>query len=168
MLVLRANQLRYLTEMYQFSDISQERQHQNCDSACVSSPNEYKSWLPSSLSFLIILLPKCPFCIVAYTSSMAMCGASPLVSHHTDWGAWVALFLGSVILYSIYRNRRGPGTAFAVAMAFVGLLLVTIGVFVADAFVCYYLGSIVLLLAAFFNGSGFRFINMLFSYKVRK
>ncbi len=147
--------------MHHSSVISQERQPQSCNSACASSPKGVNStsWLPSSLSFLIILLPKCPFCIVAYTSSMAMCGVSPLVSHHTDWGAWAALFLGVAVTYSIYRNYRGRGTASALMLAFVGLLLVTIGVFVADVFVCYYIGSAMLLLAAFYNGSGFRFFH---------
>jgi hypothetical protein len=154
----------FLNHLSMSGSISANKHAQKCGSSCAKEKVLPFSWLPSSLSFLIILLPKCPFCIVAYTSSMAICGASPLVSHHTDWGAWFALFLGMVITFSIYRNYRGLGTTLALLVALLGLLFVGIGVFVADAFVYYYVGSIVLLLAAFFNGSGFRFISKFFTY----
>ena len=135
-----------------------------CQSACqTTSPApkrvSFNTSLPSSLSFLLILLPKCPFCLVAYSSSLAMCGISPLVSHHTDWGAWAAFVLGGAVLYGIYRNYRGTSTIKALMAALIGLLFVAIGVLVPFAFGFYYAGAMLLFVAAFYNGSGFRIIN---------
>jgi len=150
--------------------ISTESHASQCRSGCVvpTKPKPLFSWLPSWLGFLLVLLPKCPFCLVAYTSSMAMCGASPLISHHTDWGAWAALSLGLIVTYSIYRNYRGQGTKRALKVALVGLALVALGAFLPNIFGFYYVGATLLLVAAFYNGSGFGIINRTAFYVLSK
>jgi hypothetical protein len=111
------------------------------------------------LSFIILFLPKCPFCIVAYTSSMTMCGTASLINHHTDWGAWLAIGLSIIVLGSIILNFRGKGTYKSILIALIGILMVLIGVFKPNMMSFYYLGSVMLFIAAFYNGSGFRWFN---------
>jgi hypothetical protein len=110
-----------------------------------------------ALSGLILLLPKCPFCIVAYTSSMAVCGAPSIVHHQTDWGAWLSIGLALICLFSIARNYRGPGTRTALWLAGLGLVLLCVGLFLPNAMLAYYLGGAILFLSSFYNSRGYRF-----------
>jgi hypothetical protein len=118
--------------------------------------------LPSILSFIIVFLPKCPFCFVAYSSAMTMCGGPSLITHHSDWGAWLALGLGVIIIFCIAFNNRGTGTYRALLLALFGFSLVILGVNKANMMPFYYIGAILLLLAAFYNGRGFRWLNKFF------
>jgi hypothetical protein len=131
-----------------------------CHETPIKKNASYK--LPSILSFIIVFLPKCPFCFVAYSSAMTMCGGPSLITHHSDWGAWLAIGLGGVVIFCIARNNRGAGTYKALFLALIGLCLVFFGVNEPDMMLWYYVGAILLLLAAFYNGSGFRWLNKFF------
>jgi hypothetical protein len=110
------------------------------------------------LSLLVLLLPKCPFCVVAYTSSMAICGAPSLVDHYTGWGAWLAIGLTVLCVGSIARNYRGTGTHTALGIALLGTSFLCAGLFYANALGWYYVGAMLLFLAGFYNGRGYTFI----------
>ncbi|MCY7359360.1 MAG: hypothetical protein LH609_18270 [Rudanella sp.] len=107
----------------------------------------------------MLILPKCPFCVVAYTSSMAICGAPPVVNHHTDWGGWLGLGLATVCIGSIARNYRGTGTRTAIIIALLGLSLLLFGLFTANAMLWYYAGASLLFLGSFYNGRGYRWLS---------
>jgi hypothetical protein len=128
---------------------------ESCDVCTPTSQFKY----PSLLSILILILPKCPFCFVAYTSAMTMCGSSALVSQHLDWAAYLAISLAIIVVFCIARNYRGIGTSRALILAIVGLLFVLSGLFQTENIISYYIGSILLLIAAFYNGGGFKPIN---------
>jgi hypothetical protein len=115
--------------------------------------------IPSILSFIIVFLPKCPFCFVAYSSAMTMCGGPSLITHHSDWGAWLAIGLGGIVIFCIARNNRGAGTYRALLLAIFGFFLVILGVNKANMMLLYYVGAVLLLLAAFYNGRGFHWFN---------
>ncbi len=133
---------------------------ESCD-ICTPVSN-YK--FPSFLSFLVLILPKCPFCFVAYTSAMTMCGSSTLVSQHIDWAAYLSIVLSATVIYCIARNNRGQGTRKAIIISSFGLLFVVAGIFLTENIISYYFGSILLLLAAYYNGSGFKIINKIFNH----
>jgi hypothetical protein len=108
-----------------------------CHSNPSIQPQKNTNNLSPLLSFIILFLPKCPFCIVAYSSSMTMCGAAPLVSHHIDWGAWLAIGLSIIVLGSIALNFRGKGTYYALFIALIGSLMVVFGIFKANMMLFY-------------------------------
>jgi hypothetical protein len=106
-----------------------------------------------------MVLPKCPFCVVAYTSSMTICGAPTFVNHQTGWGAWLSLGLAVVCVGSVARNYRGPGTRNALVIALTGMLFLTIGLFLPNALPWYYGGGALLFLSSFYNGRGYRWLS---------
>lgn len=118
-----------------------------------------KQWHSTALGLLVLILPKCPFCVVAYTSSIAICGAPSVVNHHTDWGAWVALGLATVCIGSIARNYRGTGTRTAIIISLLGLSLLLFGLFTPNAMPWYYTGAVLLFLGSFYNGRGYRWLS---------
>jgi hypothetical protein len=139
--------------------------HESSCIVCQDTPSPQKKIFdkfPSFLSFIIVFIPKCPFCFVAYSSAMTMCGGPSLITHHSDWGAWLALGLGGIVIFCIALNNRGVGTYRALSLALFGFCLVVFGITKPDMMICYYIGAILLLLAAFYNGSGFRWLNKFF------
>jgi hypothetical protein len=137
-------------------DYLQETRCVGCSEIVLPERPQPRPWQSTALGLVVLLLPKCPFCVVAYTSSMAICGAPSLTEHHTDWGAWLAIGLAVLCLGSIARNYRGAGTRTAIVMAFVGICLLVTGLFIPNAMGWYYAGAALLFLSSFYNGRGYR------------
>jgi hypothetical protein len=133
---------------------------ESCDKCTPTSFNK----IPSFLSFLVLILPKCPFCFVAYTSAMTMCGSSTLISQHIDWAAYLSIALAAIVIFCIARNYRGKGTLRALLLALTGITMVAMGIFLPKNINSYYIGSILLLFAAYYNGSGFKPLNKVFNH----
>lgn len=144
-------------------DYLQETSCVACDNAVSPQKQSGTHWNATLLSFLVLILPKCPLCVVAYTSSMAICGAPSIIDHQTGWGAWLAIGLALICLASIARNYRGTGTRVAIGIALSGIALVCTGLFLPNALACYYAGAALLLLSSFYNGRGYRWLNSLIS-----
>ncbi len=124
--------------------------------------------LPSYLGFIVLILPKCPFCFVAYSSAMTLCGSSSILSHNTDWGAYVSIGLAFIVLLCLVFNYRGKGTKRAILLAIIGICLIVLGIYIPNQISFYYIGSMFLLLSAYYNGSGFVKINNLITFLKHK
>jgi phosphoglycerol transferase MdoB-like AlkP superfamily enzyme len=114
----------------------------------------------SVLSFIILLLPKCPLCLAAYSGVVALCGTTALITNHTDptdWRAYIALVISIGITGCIlFSNRAGKYYKMTLIMALSGLLFICISlspknsaIFKKDAMACYYAGAILLVAATF-------------------
>jgi len=129
----------------------------NCHAVTVCSScknvNTFAKKYSSVLGFVIFILPKCPFCFVAYSSAVTLCGTSTLITHttrHTDWGAYIALAMGITITSCIFfTNKKKQYRGMALIMALCGMLLLSIGIFKTDAMICYYIGAALLVMATF-------------------
>jgi hypothetical protein len=129
----------------------------SCHLKAVSSPckseQTFASRYPAVFGFIILILPKCPFCLVAYSSAITLCGTSTLITrttHHAGGGAYIALLMGVVIASCIlFTNKNKSYYSVALAMAFTGLLLLSIGIFKTDAMLFYYSGAALLVMATF-------------------
>jgi hypothetical protein len=118
----------------------------------------------------MLILPKCPFCVVAYSSAVALCGVSGTISasgthdpfthtlHQSGWAAYLALAI-SVILASgilLTRQLRKDSRLLYIltsAFALFGTLVVAVGVFNPGAMNGYFFG-VTLLIAATIIHSG--------------
>jgi hypothetical protein len=130
-----------------------------CTESISSVAHPANSWQSTVVSVLVLILPKCPFCVVAYSSSMAVCGAPSVMNHHTDWGAWLAIGLALLCIGSIAKNYRGAGTRTALAIALVGSSFLLFGLLTPNAMLWYYGGAILLLFSSFYNGRGYRWLS---------
>lgn len=114
----------------------------------------------SIFSLIILILPKCPLCIAAYSGAVAICGVTPLITHHEssiDWRVYVALGISIMITGCILFTYRARAYYIAtIIMALCGMLLVCIGLapkstelFRTDVIACYYAGASLLVAAVF-------------------
>ena len=132
--------------------------HSNCNKTLHKDvPVTLKSRTASFLgSIIILLLPKCPFCMVAYSSTITFCGTAGVFTdtkHHTDWGAHAAIFISVLLTVSMmltYKLSRGYFRYLSMAaMAVCGSLCMYIGIFHATSMTCYYAGAVLLMIATF-------------------
>ena len=132
--------------------------HSNCNKTLHKDvPVTLKSRTASFLgSIIILLLPKCPFCMVAYSSTITLCGTAGVFTdtkHHTDWGAYAAIFISVLLTVSMmltYKLSRGYfGYLSMATIAVCGLLFMYIGIFHAGSMTCYYTGAALLVIATF-------------------
>jgi hypothetical protein len=113
-------------------------------------------------SILIVLLPKCPFCLMAYSSTMMLCGANGVSSstHHT--ASVTSIFVTSlfclVAVACIIFNYRGTRTKYAIALALAGSTLIIYSVAKAGGLPVYYAGNLLLFTGVWLNASLLGFV----------
>jgi hypothetical protein len=143
---------------------------------CVSCPAEKprakvsrKAGLFSG--FLLVLLPKCPLCIIAYSSTIMLCGKEEsLISNQTQsslLSTAITLSFCLIILVSLYFNYRYDRTKYALALAFTGSLLLVASTIWAIGPVMYYIGTVIIFAGVWLNGSLFYVLKM-FKNKMSK
>ncbi len=132
----------------------------NCN--CHPSKNFNKAGSASVLStFLLIILPKCPFCVMAYSSAITICGGPDMYLMSNNWVSYIPLILALFINLMLFLNWRGNRTVFALIVAMIGftfLLLIHQLILSSDF---YNLGAGLLLMGIWLNGSFISVFNKL-------
>jgi CHASE2 domain-containing sensor protein len=106
---------------------------------------------------LIVILPKCPFCILAYSSAVTLCSGTKLYNHSPAWTSWISIGLAGFILLTLLWNYKGSRTLLAIALAFLGSALVLSSELYTGELATYYAGAVLLLFGIWVNGS-FRYV----------
>ena len=124
----------------------------NCN--CHPSKNFNKAGSASVLStFLLIILPKCPFCVMAYSSAITICGGPDMYLMSNNWVSYVPLFLALFINLMLFLNWRDQRTLLALTVAMIGfaILLLTHQLILPSDL--YNLGVGLLFMGIWLNGS---------------
>jgi hypothetical protein len=104
--------------------------------------------------FVLAILPKCPFCIMAYTSTAVLC--SNKVIHETSNSPFTIsitlVFIGLVFL-SFYKNYKDQRTIFAAMLSAVASIFILYSVIKDGGNPLYYSGIALLFLGIWINGS---------------
>lgn len=108
-------------------------------------------------TFLIMLIPKCPFCFAAYSSAITICGI-----RQESYNFWELYLLGLMILIifaGLILRYRGLRTLVGLGVAGLGTTAIFQGV-INENLVWYYLGAGLLLAGSMINRKIFRFGNL--------
>jgi hypothetical protein len=112
---------------------------------------------------LLALLPKCPFCIMAYSGTLMLCGKDTVSELHYTSTSAATVFLTSffclLTLLSIYFNKRGSRTRYALFISIIGASFVISSTLFYGGWSLYYTGVAVIFTGVWLNGSLFYFIN---------
>lgn len=111
-------------------------------------------------TFLIVVLPKCPFCIMAYSSAITMCGAPAIYVSENNWGSYIPIALALVVVLMIALKFRDIRTYFALAFSFTGTLLVILTHQTLIDAMFYYTGTALLIFGIWTNGSLFSILGI--------
>lgn len=123
----------------------------NCP--CPSKKEDQKAALPILGGILIAILPKCPFCILAYSSAMTLCNGSKIYHHAPGWASWISIVLAMLTLAMVLLNYRGTRTLIATALILIGSLLIIRSELYTGDVQGYYIGATALILGVWINAS---------------
>lgn len=110
-------------------------------------------------TLLIVLLPKCPFCVMAYTSAITMCGAGSMTGYSTLWTSYISICLALLTFLIVAWNYKGKKTILACLLILTGSLFIIQSELYSGLLTGYYWGSAMLFVGIWVNGN--------FSYFVR-
>jgi hypothetical protein len=106
---------------------------------------------------LLVLLPKCPFCIMAYSGTVMLCGKDTLIekqyTHISPLSIALTAFFCLIIIAGLLLNYRGSRTRYALGLSAIGTTLVLQSVASSGGQQLYYLGVVILFVAVWLNGS---------------
>jgi hypothetical protein len=114
------------------------------------TPKRDFSWLPA---IIVAILPKCPFCIMAYSGAMTMCSGKMLYPNANTTASYLTIGIALLVLLSMFFNNKGRKTRVALVLASCGIVLMLIGQFYLISMVNYYLGVLLLFFGIWYNGS---------------
>ena len=127
-----------------------------CRCARTKIKREKKSMFPLLTGIIIALIPKCPYCILAYSSAITMCSGTTLYPQSPGWTSYLLLGLALMTLLLILLNYKGKRTIIAAALVGIGSLFMLACQFYTFNINHYYIGTFLLLFGVFVNAS-FRF-----------
>lgn len=121
---------------------------------------------------MLAILPKCPFCLLAYSSTMILCGEGTLISSNSIHVSPLTIILTSVFglltIVGIYMNKRGTRTKYALLLSLLGLAFTIFSVLKGGGEMLYYTGTAIIFIAVWLNGSMLWFVNSLLKSFDRK
>ncbi|MEM8909357.1 MAG: hypothetical protein AAGD05_16035, partial [Bacteroidota bacterium] len=100
--------------------------------------------IPLLVAIFIALIPKCPFCILAYSSAITLCSGSKIYMHHPDWTSWISIGLAALTLLMILMNYRGKRTIVAALLVLIGSSLIMLSELWTGEIKVYYYGAVLL------------------------
>lgn len=102
---------------------------------------------------LIVILPKCPFCILAYSSAITLCSGAKVYNHAPNWASWISIGLAGLTLLLVLWNYKGYRTLSAAALILLGSYFILTSELQTGDLADYYLGATLLLGGIWVNGS---------------
>lgn len=124
-----------------------------CQSKFNSNIKKKRSAYPILVGILIAILPKCPFCIAAYSSAIVLCSGTKLYNQTPDWTNYISILLAFVTLLMILLNFRGKRTWFAAGLVVLGSSLIIGTELFTGELTNYYYGAFLLLMGVWVNAS---------------
>jgi|SaaInlStandDraft_1057018.scaffolds.fasta_scaffold28126_2 hypothetical protein len=108
---------------------------------------------------VLIILPKCPICIMAYSSAITICGGTDMYFRSNNWVSYVPLVLALFINLMFLFNWRGQRTLYALTIAMVGFTLISLTHQLVLSPIFYDLGAVLLLMSIWLNSSLISLLN---------
>lgn len=108
-------------------------------------------------TILLVLLPKCPFCLMAFSSTFMLCGEAGVIARSAHSSSVTTILITSffclLVLLSIILNYRDIRTRYALLLAAAGSFLIMYSVCVGGGLSLYYSGVILVFIGAWLNAS---------------
>jgi hypothetical protein len=122
----------------------------------------YSSWISG---ILLAVLPKCPFCFMAFSSTMLLCGEGTTMTTERLYQSTPTIVLSAVFcaasVIGILLVRRDIRTFYALLLALTGATMVMTSVLKGGGIGLYYAGTIIIFSGVWLNSSLVYFLRRL-------
>ena len=125
----------------------------NCQCKSDRSAPTKVSYLSLASGILVALIPKCPFCILAYSSAITLCSGSKIYNHTPEWTSYISIGLAVMTLALVLFNFKGLRTILAATLVLSGSLLIVRSEIVTGSLSLYYIGSLLLMVGVWVNAN---------------
>ena len=116
--------------------------------------DRYTSWAGN---LLLVIVPKCSFCVLAYTSTALLCTREETLvatqQHRSPLTLYITLGLFVLILAGILMNWRGLRSRYALGIVLAGMSMMLYSVVMAGGEPLYYAGNVLVFIGIWVNGS---------------
>jgi len=119
------------------------------------------SWMPA---ILVAILPKCPFCIMAYSGAITMCSGN-MYPNIGGWSSYLTMGLAIMVIIGILFNYKGTKSLIAASISLIGIAFLVSSQFYSIGQTNYYIGVFFIFFGIWFNGSFFYFYHRYFNSK---
>lgn len=140
---------------------------EGCNKCNSRAPARKTTSLSIWSTLLIVLLPKCPLCVMAYSSALTICGGESIYMQSNNWLSFFPIALALVIVGLIARNYRGGRTLVALGLAGLGSVAILLVHQLILPPLFYDLSAALLFLAIWLNGSMFSFVSTFVKVRTR-
>lgn len=128
--------------------------------ACPTKERErnVKGVWPFLSGIFIAIIPKCSFCVMAYSSAITLCSGKQVYDHAPQWTSYISIGLAVMTLFFILINYKGWRTLLAALLVLLGSGIILRAELITGQLDNYYLGAFVLLLGVWMNASFYYFV----------
>jgi len=116
---------------------------------------------------LLALIPKCPFCYMAFSGTLMLCGNGEGMFTRTFSSIPTQIFSIAfclLILLFIVLNFRDKRTLYSIAFALIGSAMIIYSTTIAGGLMLYYFGVTIIFFAVWLNASLLYFIDRIRKY----
>lgn len=131
--------------------------HKPCHKKKRRTTNNKTSILPILGGILIALIPKCPFCILAYGSAITLCSGATIYEHSPVWSNYISLVLIVITFLMVVLNYKGVRTIAAAIMILIGSFFIVKSELITGEPELYYWGASILMIGIWVNASFYFF-----------
>jgi hypothetical protein len=117
------------------------------------------------ITLFLALLPKCPFCVLAYSSTIVLCSKTHKETINSPTTILLTLVFCTIILFSIILNFKGKRTYYSVLTILSGMSFIFYSVIIDGGEILYYFGIILMFFGIWLNGSFLWFLNKIRNQK---
>lgn len=113
-------------------------------------------------AIIIALIPKCPFCILAYSSAITMCSGKTIYDHTPVWTSYISIGLSVFTLAVILFNYKGLKTIVAAGFVVLGSVFLGVSEMQTGSVSFYYTGAVLLMFGVWLNANFMYFYHRYF------
>ncbi|MCO6489891.1 MAG: hypothetical protein J5I98_15855 [Phaeodactylibacter sp.] len=132
----------------------------SCPCPSKKAPKRKAKSLSVLSGLLIVLLPKCPFCILTFSSAITLCSGAKIYQHAPGWASFISIGLAAATLALLAWNYKGWRTLAAAALVLAGSYFIISSELWTGELAEYYWGAFFLLLGVWVNGSFYFFFRL--------